>query len=367
MRHNDRRASQAAPVPTMIDQGALTQPTAGIGVPLSEHELCPDDLLSEQEAAFARDIARLHARRAEFVEVPCPACDSRGAAPAFAKYGFAYLRCARCGTIYMSPRPSETVMADYYANSENYAYWAKHIFPASEATRREKIHKPWLQRVVGYCDRYGVPRGRLAEVGPGFGTFCAVAIEARAFGEVIAIEPTPELAAACRERGVSVIEKRIEDVGPELAPADVLVAFEVIEHLFEPVRFLQKTARLVRPGGLLVLSCPNGEGFDIATLGPVSQAVDAEHVNLFNPTALRRLVERCGFETLEVTTPGRLDAEFVREAVLAGKHDLGDDWFLRRVLIDEWNRLGWPFQQFLAESGLSAHMWLAARRVDATR
>jgi 2-polyprenyl-3-methyl-5-hydroxy-6-metoxy-1,4-benzoquinol methylase len=348
--------------PGMPNEEPLRPKGIALGERLSEHELCPDDLLSDQEAAFARDVARLHARRAEFVAVPCPACGSEAAAPAFEKFGFAYLRCDACATLYMSPRPSEHVMSDYYAASENYAYWAKHIFPASEATRREKIHKPWLQRIVGVCERHGIPRGRLVEVGPGFGTFCAVAIEARAFREVVAIEPTPELADACRSRGVPVIEKRVEDVGPEVAPADVVVSFEVIEHLFAPRRFLDLAARLVRPGGLLVLSCPNGEGFDVAMLGATSQAVDPEHVNLFNPRSLQRLVERCGFRTLEVTTPGRLDAELVREAVLAGRHDLGGDAFLRRVLIEEWERLGWPFQQFLAEHGLSAHMWLAARR-----
>ena len=200
------------------------------------------------------------------------------------------------------------------------------------------------------------------EVGPGFGTFCAVATEAKAFGKVVAIEPTPQLAAACRERGVTVIEKRVEDVGAEAPAADVLVSFEVIEHLFEPRRFLDNALRIVRPGGLLVLSCPNGEGFDIAMLGALSQAVDAEHVNLFNPASLSGLVGRCGFEPLEVTTPGRLDAELVRDAVLAGRHPLGGDAFLQRVLVDEWERLGWPFQQFLAAQGLSSHMWIAARR-----
>ena len=34
----------------------------------------------------------------------------------------------------------------------------------------------------------------------------------------------------------------------------------------------------------------------------------------------------------------------------------------REVLLDEWDTLGWPFQQFLAANGLSSHMWLAARR-----
>ena len=36
--------------------------------------------------------------------------------------------------------------------------------------------------------------------------------------------------------------------------------------------------------------------------------------------------------------------------------------FLQRVLIDEWERLGRGFQTFLAENGLTSHMWLAARK-----
>jgi SAM-dependent methyltransferase len=333
-----------------------------IGERLRESELCPDDLLAGQEAAYARDIARLQARQGEFVEVGCPACGATDHAPAFRKFGFAFRRCSACRTIYMSPRPSEAVMADYYAGSENYAYWAAHIFPASEPSRREKIHKPWLSRVLDYCDRYGIPTGTLVEVGPGFGTFCAVALEAGRFERVLAVEPTPELCAACRKRGVDVLEKRIEEASDDIADADVVVAFEVIEHLFDPRRFVRGAAALLKPGGLLVLSCPNGLGFDIATLGAESLAVDSEHVNLFNPDSLAMLVREAGFEMLEVATPGRLDAEFVRGAALAGTLDLSDQPFLRRVLVEEWDRLGWPFQQFLAANGLSSHMWLAARK-----
>jgi 2-polyprenyl-3-methyl-5-hydroxy-6-metoxy-1,4-benzoquinol methylase len=333
-----------------------------LGSPLSGHELCPDNLLADQEAAFARDIARLlHARRAEFVEVTCPACDGGTWMPAFEKFGFSFVRCTACRTIYMSPRPSEPVVADYYANSENYAYWASKIYPASEAVRREKIHKPRLERLHGFCAQFGVPTRRLIEVGPGFGTFCAVAMESGLFAQVIAIEPTPDLAVACRSRGVTVVEKRIEDVGDEIEPADVLVSFEVIEHLFAPRRFIARARKLIRPGGLIVLSCPNGEGFDIAVLGPKSQAVDAQHVNLFNPVSLSKLISSLGFHVLEVSTPGRLDAEIVRDTVLAGQHNLSDNVFLKRILIDEWEQAGWPFQQFLAQSGLSSHMWLAAR------
>ncbi|WP_096702049.1 class I SAM-dependent methyltransferase [Magnetospirillum sp. 15-1] len=333
-----------------------------LGQRLSEHELCPDDLLAGQEAAFARDIVRLHQHDDQLVAVACPACGTDRPDHAFAKFGFAFQRCPECRTVYMSPRPSEALMADYYANSENYAYWAEHIFPASEDTRREKIHKPWLARVAEYCDRFGIDRGTLLEVGPGFGTFSSVATQSGAFRRVVAVEPTPEMAAACRQRGVEVIEKRIEDLDGAVDRADVVCAFEVIEHLFEPARFVRGIRNVVAPGGLLILSCPNGEGFDMALLGGKALAVDAEHVNLFNPDSLSRLVRDAGFEILSVQTPGRLDAELVRDAALAG--DIVLDPFLQRVLVDEWERLGWPFQHFLAENGLSSHMWLAARRPE---
>ncbi len=329
---------------------------------LSEAELCPPDLLEGQEAAFARDVARLRARRDEFVTVPCPACGASRGEVDIEKWGFSWRACAGCGTRYMSPRPSEAVMAGYYADSENYAYWARHIFPASEATRREKVNRPWLERIVGYCDDFGVPRGTLVEVGPGFGTFAALATASGAFGRVVAVEPTPQMAAACRERGVDVVEARIEDAAGMLPGADVLVAFEVIEHLFDPARFVADCARIVRPGGLLVLSCPNAAGFDIATLGAESLAVDPEHVNLFTPDALSELLTGHGFGVVSATTPGRLDAEFVREAALGGRIDLDGQPLLRRVLLEEWDALGGPFQRFLADNGLSSHMWIAARR-----
>src|SRR4029453_3420229 len=81
------------------------------GARLSESELCPDELLAEQEAAFARDIGGLHAREGEFVPTNCPACDAAGGRAAFHKYGFAFLQCNACQTIYMSPPPPQAVRA----------------------------------------------------------------------------------------------------------------------------------------------------------------------------------------------------------------------------------------------------------------
>ncbi len=340
----------------------MSSSRAEILADMKENEIRPEALRRGQEEAYERDLVRLRQRISEFVVVPCPACGSHDYRFAFEKYCLQFQKCCICETIYMSPRPTPKIMGDYYSNSENYRYWAENIFPASEAARREKIHRPMLDYIVAVCDRLDVPRELLVEVGPGFGTFAALAKGPAGFAHVLAIERTPEMAAACRARGVHVIEEPVEVVRlDQVGRANVVVSFEVIEHLFEPRDYLQRCAALLACGGLLVLTCPNGLGFDVEVLGAKAAAVDSEHVNLFNPDSLSRLLAQCGFDVIEAATPGHLDAEFVHTAAMKGEVDLTRDPFLHRVLVRDWERLGAGFQQFLAAHGLSSHMRVVAR------
>lgn len=333
---------------------------------LTENDIRPDNLRQEQADRFAADIARLMRHRADFTPVACPACDEDDPVPAFQKYGLAYVTCTRCQTLYINPRPAPAHLAEYYETSENYAYWNTHIFPASEAARREKIFRPRSERLRSLCMRHGVTGGTLVEVGAGFGTFCEEITKLNFFSRVVAIEPTPGLAETCRRKGLEVLEQRVEDVTFGSDEVDVVASFEVIEHLYSPRAFIDVCRRMLRPGGLIVLSCPNGQGFDVEVLREHSDTVDAEHLNYFNPRSLPLRLERAGFTLLEVLTPGELDAELVRKKVLAGEFDLSAQPFLQRVLIDDWDRLGRPFQEFLAANRLSSHMWVVAQKAAST-
>jgi SAM-dependent methyltransferase len=334
-----------------------------IRVTFREEDIRPARLMDEADKAMALDIARLLSRRAEFVRVPCPACGSQAARPLFSKNGFHYEQCANCETFYINPRPSPPVLAWFYADSATYDYWNAHVFPAAEEGRRKVIASPRIDRLLALCDGLAVPTESLLEVGAAFGTFCLEAASRNRFRRIVALEPTPGLARTCRQHGLETVEQPFESYGAT-PPADrfsVLASFEVIEHLFAPRDFLQAAHRVLRPGGLLVLTCPNGQGFDIQVLGTQSDSVDHEHLNYFSPKSLRKLLMDCNFEVIDMGTPGRLDAELVRKKALTGEFELPADGFLRRVLIDEWDRLGPAFQEFLSEHGLSSHMWMAAR------
>jgi 2-polyprenyl-3-methyl-5-hydroxy-6-metoxy-1,4-benzoquinol methylase len=183
------------------------------------------------------------------------------------------------------------------------------------------------------------------------------------YERVVAVEPTPDLAETCRKRGLDVIEKPIEKIQLDnIEGFDVVVSFEVIEHLFNPNEFIGNMVKLLKPGGLIITTCPNGEGFDVETLGVLSDTVDHEHLNYFNQRSLAKLLGELGLEVLESFTPGVLDADLVRNKILSAEFEISNQPFLKKVLIDNWEQLGTPFQDYLAQQGLSFNMWLVARK-----
>jgi SAM-dependent methyltransferase len=332
---------------------------------LTEEDIRPSKLMAGQKLAALTDIGRMLSRCSEFVEVCCPACGGEKRIHRYTKNGLKYVNCDSCQTLYISPRPTPAVLEWFYRDSPNYAYWNEHIFPASEALRRARIFVPRVDRLLDICLRYQTPTNALLEVGAGFGTFCSELKGRNVFQRVVGVEPTPGLANSCRERGIEVIERPIEQVilgADELF--DVVASFEVIEHLFSPLDFVNQTIRLLRPGGLLILTCPNGQGFDVETLGPASTTVDHEHLNYFNPSSLAGLLARSGMEVLETFTPGQLDAELVRNKALEGEISLVEQPFLQNVLIDHWDQYGQAFQEFLVAQGLSSNLWVVARKPD---
>ena len=226
------------------------------------------------------------------------------------------------------------------------------------------MFKPRVDKILEFCRKYNIKTESILEVGAGFGTFCEEMKSRNVFNQVIGVEPTPELANTCRQKGIEVIESPIEKV--LLAKSqkfNAIVNFEVIEHLFNPRQFVEACRKSLLPGGLLVITCPNSKGFDFLTLGKDCNSVDHEHLNYFNPKSISKLISKVGFKILEVITPGRLDAELVRNKINEGGLDISNQLFLRTILIDKWLELGSKFQDFLAENGLSSNMWVVARKV----
>jgi glycosyltransferase involved in cell wall biosynthesis len=92
---------------------------------------------------------------------------------------------------------------------------------------------------------------------------------------------------------------------------DVVIAGDIIEHLPRPAQTLLEIARVLRPGGQVLLSVPNfGHWYPRARtmLGLFGYdrrgILDHTHLRFFTRSTLRRLVRACGFDVLEERTTG---------------------------------------------------------------
>jgi 2-polyprenyl-3-methyl-5-hydroxy-6-metoxy-1,4-benzoquinol methylase len=330
---------------------------------INEEQIRPQVLMAQGAGLQDEDIKDTLAHSSDFVEVNCPACDSLKRNSKFTKKGFDFVECRECETLYVSPRPTVDMLIHLSKTSKDQKFYNDFVFPASEDHRRTHIFMPRARAVADLCEKYQTPRKLLLDVGAGFGTFCEEMKKLNFFERVVALEPAPDSAATCRKKGLEVMEMALEEIPSSENEISVITNFELIEHLFSPQEFVESCAKSLPTGGLLILTTPNIKGFDLATLGILSENILAPyHINYFHPDSLSVLLDRCGFDTVEVLTPGILDADIVRKFALNGELDLKAQPFLKKVLVDDWDQLGLPFQSFLSENKLSSHLWVVAKK-----
>ena len=327
---------------------------------MKEDDIRPRDLLIENSALLEEDIENILMRREGFVTIDCPACESRDYNFLFDKKGFFFVKCRYCETVFTNPRPTKKLLANYYATSKCYEHYNSCLFPATEKSRRE-IFKYRTLKIAEVCKKYDVPREKIIDVGAGFGTFCECISDLSIFKSVIAIEPSSSLAKTCRKKGITVVEKLVEDVF--LEDVSMITCFELIEHLYCPKDFILSCTRLLANGGFLYLTTPNIKGFDMMVLGKHNDNIIApNHLNFFNIQSCIYLLMQYGLEPVEVTTPGLLDVELVVKKVESGEFNLDDQSFLKEVICSGIEGRREVFQKFLSENLLSSHMSILAKK-----
>lgn len=85
---------------------------------------------------------------------------------------------------------------------------------------------------------------------------------------------------------------------------DLVFASEVIEHLADTDAFLSELNRVLKPGGMLVLSTPNSSFWAFRLLAVLGQsATDAQHpghVRFFSRRGLTRHLKATGFKQIQI-------------------------------------------------------------------
>jgi SAM-dependent methyltransferase len=165
-----------------------------------------------------------------------------------------------------------------------------------EAGQRETARRA-LERI----ERYLPGRGALLDLGCWVGFLLA---EGRDRGwETLGVEPSTFASAYARDRlGLEVHTAELFSAELPLAAFDAVALGDVIEHLPQPGEALERIASLLRPGGVLWMALPDAGSRVARALGARWWSVIPTHTQYFTRDSLRTLLERRGYEVLEITT-----------------------------------------------------------------
>ena len=201
---------------------------------------------------------------------------------------FPLVRCAECGMVYVNPRPAPEELERFYPRH----YWA----PPPEEGRRAFCDRA-TRRSIGLLART-YPGGRVLDVGCGVGTAAALMREAGL--RPVGLEPSEYACRVARERyGLEVICGYLGDAGLPERSFDAVTFFDVLEHVYDPVKELADARRLLNSGGLVVVKVPNIEALQARVFGRWWYCLDVpRHLNHFSPATLRRALEMAGFEVV---------------------------------------------------------------------
>jgi SAM-dependent methyltransferase len=170
------------------------------------------------------------------------------------------------------------------------------------------------------------PGARLLEVGCGSGDLLA---GARDHGWAVeGVDFDPAAVAVARRRGLAVREGDLASCRFPGGSFDAVAAVHLVEHVPDPRAFLAEAARVLAPGGRLVLVTPNLRSRGRRRFGAAWRELDPpRHLHLFPPQTLRRLAEEAGLGAESLRT-GVRDARGVfagsRAIAASGRFRMGD-------------------------------------------
>jgi SAM-dependent methyltransferase len=206
------------------------------------------------------------------------------------------VQCPECGLVFYDPAagvvsPEELYTEAYFAGAEYRDYLAD-----ERALRRN------FSRRVDELRKLK-PHGRLLEVGCAYGLFLD---EARPHYEVIGMDITSgPTEYARRTLGLDARTVDFLDAPDEPEAYDLICMWDTLEHLTHPVRYIEKAARWLRPGGRLVMTTNDIDSFVAKFRGEKWRQIHPPtHLFYFSAATLTHAAAQAGLTRTCLRYPG---------------------------------------------------------------
>lgn len=319
----DTRAKEPVPFPSYTSFLRINRT-------LEQTEQIFNQRIKDAEEVFQKFSKTFRTRR-------CPVCDEskqRELTPFHNLYGVA--ECKTCLTQYVNPCPSIEALTYYYNECKSNGLFNDLVRNGLKSrqnilSNRVNFVATLIQNNFKNQDSINV-----LEIGCGSGVFLSelknqltktvqdikliyngIDIDRTAISKNV--DSTLNLVAASAEDFASSSEQKF----------DLVLHFELIEHLQDPYSFMRSVRNLLTENGIHHFHTPNATGFDNRALGynafrPLAHGIfPPMHLQAFTPQNIMHFAIRSGFQLLQVDTPGEFDVDIVKTFLRRDDQDFG--------------------------------------------
>jgi SAM-dependent methyltransferase len=240
---------------------------------------------------------------------PCCLCGVEGGMPVAVGEDFEYqtsrdafvaMRCGSCGLVYLNPRPADSELDRIYPGSYHAFQFNAENFGLAHRVRSRLE----ARRLFSYCKHLG-DVARILDVGCGDGFHLRLLKEFGRLGwNLEGVDASERAVQAARDSGLDVHLGTIESAELPADTYDLVLLIATVEHVANPAAVLKAAARLLKPGGQVVVVTDNTATLDFRLFGTRHWGGYhfPRHWNLFDKRSLRLLAEQAGLEVQELST-----------------------------------------------------------------
>ncbi len=280
----------------------------------------------------------------------CIACNADDIYTFFSIWDYRYDRCRTCASVFLNPQPPQLLYEAAFFDSPISAFINSPDVQNKYLDRFKKTIHPLLSEIM---DGSRNNKMRILEV---FGRNRHILDYLNSQQKVR--EYLRFQAGLKDESGSSLSITRLDEV--EDNSCNLILLLMSVEQMRTPAEMFPILSGKLTGDGRMVILARLGSGIDIQLLrGNNTSIFPLEHISLLSVEGYEHLCKRAGLEILELSTPGLLDTEYLRQHYQ--KHSDEDDvfqyFFKYRTQLDI-KRL----QQFIQEVRLSSALKLICKR-----
>ena len=280
-------------------------------------------------------LAERFASTTEILEY-CPICECKNSKHYVTVYEFIYNECDACGHIFCATRPDIHKSQNLYtADSEEKSVQAK-IYLSDElyVKRTQSIAQPKVEYVIEYLSKHrSLDNLKWVDVGSGTGEVLNACSKLGI--QAVGVESDPNEATFAIEKGLDVINKMIDENNSKeiIGGANVVSAFNVLEHVHEPIKFLSN---------LLGESDDQVIVFEVPRHPSMSSFLNQcfpeqacrhiyppDHLHIFTESSIDIMLSKCGLELKSIWYFGQ---DFYELVTSCASHSKLESKFLLKML-----------------------------------